>query len=147
MSTTQVGFRIVSSVVAGVVVLAGLTLLCTFAFGWGNWLTAPFRGEADERERTTASGAFRVTTYEDFFDLCSDVQDKEGTISLLEEERRTASPGRRATIDSSLTALRAARLSSIHEYNSKAAQEHRAAFQDHHLPSRLDADGQTECAP
>jgi hypothetical protein len=110
-----------------------------FAFGGAGWITAPFRGEVEERERTVASGAFRLTTYEEFFDLCEAVQNAEGTIQVLQQERGSASEARRDRIDESITALRATRIESVNDYNTKAAQEHRAPFRDKDLPYRLDA--------
>ncbi|BFO22536.1 hypothetical protein SHKM778_89240 [Streptomyces sp. KM77-8] len=50
-----------------------------------------------------------------------------------------ASEARRTQIDQSITALRATRIESVNDYNSKAAQEHRAPFRDKDLPYRLDA--------
>ncbi|AXK37170.1 hypothetical protein DVA86_07860 [Streptomyces armeniacus] len=132
----------------GIAVLAAVGLVATLVFGGVGWLTAPFRGEADKRERTEGSGAFRIATYEEFFGLCTAVQTKEGTIKALEEERGTATASRRARIDTSLTALKSSRAEAVHEYNSRAAQEHRSAFKDRDLPPRLDVnDTATRCAP
>lgn len=116
-----------------------LYLIGVFAFGGAQWITAPFRGEADKREDTVGSGEFRRTTYEEFFDLCEAVQNAEGTIQALQEERKAASETRTAQIDQSVTALRATRIESVNAYNAKAAQEHRAPFRDKDLPYRLDA--------
>lgn len=99
----------------------------------------PLRGEGDERENTVASGEFRQTTYEEFFGLCEAVQNAEGTIQVLQEERKAASETRATQIDQSVTALKTTRIESVNAYNSKAAQEHRAAFHDKDLPYRLDA--------
>ncbi|MEU9287689.1 hypothetical protein AB0D57_24025 [Streptomyces sp. NPDC048275] len=119
--------------------MAVLYTIGVFAFGSALWITAPFRGEVDERENTVASGEFRQTTYEEFFDLCEAVQNAEGTIQALQDERKTASETRTTQIDQSITALKATRIESVNDYNSKAAQEHRAPFHDKDLPYRLDA--------
>ncbi|GAA3289574.1 hypothetical protein [Streptomyces cinereospinus] len=133
--------------VGGVVGLAALYVIGVFVFGGAQWITAPFRGEADKRENTVGSGEFRQTTYEEFFDLCEAVQNAEGTIQALQEERRAASGTRTAQIDQSITALKATRTQSVNAYNSKAAQEHRAPFRDKDLPYRLDAGAErTTCA-
>jgi hypothetical protein len=116
-----------------------LYVIGVFAFGGAGWITAPFRGEADKRENTVGSGEFRQTAYEEFFDLCEAVQNAEGTIQALQEERKTASDTRTTQIDQSITALKATRIESVNAYNSKAAQEHRAPFRDKDLPYRLDA--------
>lgn len=135
-------------VIGGIAALVTVGLIITLVVGGVSWLTAPFRGEVDKRDRTEGSGAFRIATYEEFFGLCSTVQSKEGTIKTLEEENKTASESRRAQINTSLTALKSSRIEAVNEYNAKAAQEHRSAFKDEDLPPRLDVnDMNTTCAP
>ncbi|MEV8365106.1 hypothetical protein [Streptomyces niveus] len=147
MGVVREGVRVGTWIAGGIVALAVLGVIGTFVFGGAGWLTAPFRGEAGERENTVASGAFRQSTYQEFFDLCEAVRNAEGSIEVLDEERETASEARRTQIDQSVTALRVTRIESVNEYNSKAAQEHRAPFRDSDLPYRLDAkDTATTCA-
>lgn len=134
-------------IVSCVVGLALLTVFGTFVFGGAGWITAPFRGAAEERENTVGSGAFRQSSYQEFFDLCEAAQNAEGSITALQEERDAASAARRSQIDQSVTALKATRTETINEYNSKAAQEHRAPFHDKDLPYRLDVRAdKTTCA-
>lgn len=144
----RVGIRVVLLWVAGVLAVLAMAVAVTFAVGAGKYLTAPFRGEVDARERTVASGAFRLATYEEFFSLCESVQNSEAQISSLELELETEPPQARVTvINSSLSAIRSTRAASINEYNSKAGQEHRQAFQDNNLPERLDINNEgTQCA-
>ncbi|MFJ5262551.1 hypothetical protein ACIQAC_19000 [Streptomyces sp. NPDC088387] len=139
MGEVREGARAGAWAVGGIVGLAVLYVVGVFAFGGAGWITAPFRGEADERENTVASGEFRQSTYEEFFDLCEAVQNAEGTIQALQDERKTASETRASQIDQSITALKVTRIESVNDYNSKAAQEHRAPFRDKDLPYRLDA--------
>ncbi|MEU9737054.1 hypothetical protein [Streptomyces sp. NPDC048002] len=146
MGQIREGARLGAYAVAGIIGLAALYVVGVFAFGGAGWITAPFRGEADQRENTVASGEFRQTTYEEFFDLCAAAQNAEGTIEALREERENASETRKAHIDQSITALRSTRIESVNTYNSKAAQEHRTAFRDKDLPYRLDLDAErTTC--
>ncbi|MEU6195391.1 hypothetical protein [Streptomyces sp. NPDC047061] len=146
MGEIREGARLGAWAVAGVVGLAVLWLVGALAFGGAAWITAPFRGAEEQRENTVGSGEFRQTTYEEFFDLCEAVQNAEGTIKVLQEERKTASETRTAQIDQSITALKATRIESVNDYNSKAAQEHRAPFRDKDLPYRLDAGAKrTKC--
>lgn len=137
-----------AKILAGVAGLLALVLATILAVGGIKWITASFRGEVDARERTEASGAFRLATYEEFFDLCADVQSKESAIrNLKEEEAEGASEQRQATIAQSITALRNVRAESINTYNSKAAQEHRESFVDANLPAHLDINAEeTACA-
>ncbi|WP_329191214.1 hypothetical protein [Actinacidiphila glaucinigra] len=139
MGRVREGARLGTWAVGGVIGPAVLYVIGVFAFGCAGWITAPFRGEAEERGNTVGSGVFRQATYEEFFDLCEAVQNAEGTIQALQEERKAASEVRTTQIDQSITALRAARIESVNAYNAKAAQEHRATFRDKDLPYRLDA--------
>ncbi|XUL91994.1 hypothetical protein ACQ86D_39810 [Streptomyces galilaeus] len=146
MGQVREGARIGAWAVAGVIGLAVLYTIGVFAFGAAGWITAPFRGEEDKRDNTVGSGEFRQTTYEEFFDLCEAVQNAEGTIQALQDERKAASETRTAQIDQSITALKASRIESVNDYNAKAAQEHRAPFRDKDLPYRLDpAAKRTSC--
>ncbi|WP_405797531.1 hypothetical protein [Streptomyces sp. NBC_01506] len=139
MGVVREGVRVGRWVVGGVVGVAVLGVVGVFVFGGAGWGTAPFRGEAQVREDTVGSGAFRQSTYQEFFDLCEAVQNAEGAIRVLDEERESASDVRKTQIDQSVTALKVTRIESVNDYNSKAAQEHRAPFRDRDLPYRLDA--------
>ncbi|MFD3378483.1 MULTISPECIES: hypothetical protein [unclassified Streptomyces] len=137
------GARWGARAVAGVVGLAVVYVIGVFAFGGAGWITAPFRDEADERDNrdnTAGSVEFRQTTYEEFFGLCEAVRNAEGTIQVLQEERKAASETRTTRIDQSVTALKATRIESIDAYNAKAAREHRASFRDKDLPYQLNAE-------
>lgn len=146
MGVVREGVRVSTWIAGGIVALAVLGVIGTFVFGGAGWLTAPFRGEAGERENTVGSAVFRQSTYQEFFDLCEAVQNAEGSIEVLDEERQGASEARRTQIDQSVTALKVTRIESVNDYNSKAAQEHRAPFRDKGLPYRLDAKDTTTCA-
>ncbi|MFF2187382.1 hypothetical protein [Streptomyces sp. NPDC058155] len=147
MGVTGGEVRLRTRIVGWIIGVASLSVIATFVFGGAGWITAPFRGAVEERENTVGSGAFRQSTYQEFFDLCEAAQNAEGTIEALKEERGSASAARRTRIDQSVMALTASRTESINDYNSKAAQEHRAPFRDRDLPYRLDADDDdTVCA-
>lgn len=147
MGVAREGLRVSRWIVGGIVGLAVLGVIGAFVFGGAGWITAPFRGAAEEREGTVGSGAFRQSTYQEFFELCEAAQNSEGSIKALKDERGAAPDARKAQIDQSVTALTASRIESINDYNSKAAQEHRAPFRDQDLPYRLDVeDESTVCA-
>lgn len=140
------GFRFIGYTLAFLVSIAALGVFCTFLFGGGSWLTAPFRGASEKREQTTGSGAFRIATYQRYFDLCTAVQNAEASLKALEEEKPDASDTRKAQIATSATAIKAQRAASVNEYNSMSAQEHREPFKDKNLPYKLDvADTATVC--
>lgn len=142
------GSRALGYTILGIVALAVCSLIAVFAFGGVGWLTAPFRGEVDKKNRTEGSGAFRIATYEEFFDLCAAVQTAEQQIKALNEELDDRPSAERAEkIRTSITAAKAGRAESVNTYNSKATQEHRTAFQDADLPYKLDINAQeTQCA-
>ncbi|THA72590.1 hypothetical protein E6R60_26320 [Streptomyces sp. A0642] len=112
------------------------------------WFTADARGAADKREQTVANGAFRLATYEEFFDLCAAAQTSEQQLTALQTELDgKPSADREERIRASITAVTASRAESINTYNSKATQEHRTAFQDARLPYTLDINAkETQCA-
>ncbi|MFB7461240.1 hypothetical protein [Streptomyces sp. NPDC056188] len=142
------GSRLLGYTIAGIAALAACTLIAIFAFGGVSQLTAPFRGETDKKNRTVGSGAFRIATYEEFFDLCAAVQSSEAAIKNVQDELATKPSADRAEkLQQAITAQRNTRAESITTYNSKASQEHRTAFQDADLPYRLDINAQeTKCA-
>lgn len=142
------GSRLLGYTILGIVALAVCSLIAVFAFGGVGWLTAPFRGEVDKKNRTEGSGAFRIATYEEFFDLCASVQTAEQQLGALQEELDGKPSAPRAEkIRTSMTAVKSGRAESISTYNSKATQEHRVAFQDADLPYKLDVTTkETQCA-
>ncbi|MFJ2719424.1 hypothetical protein [Streptomyces sp. NPDC087437] len=142
------GSRVFGYTILGIVALAACSLVAVFAFGGVSQLTAPFRGETDKKNRTVGSGAFRLSAYEEFFDLCSATQTAEQQLKALNEELDgKPSEDRAERIRTSITAVKASRAESINTYNSKAGQEHREAFLDADLPYRLDMTAQeTKCA-
>lgn len=132
-----------------IIALVFCSALALGALGFGiKWATADLRGAADVREKTVANGNFRIGTYEEFFDLCSSVQAAEAAITNAETELATKPSSDRAEkLQQVITSQRNVRADSITTYNSKAAQNHRQAFQDTDLPYRLDLNAQeTQCA-
>lgn len=148
LSTLRAGLGTVGCVVISLLLVAAVAVAAVFIFGGANRLTAPFRGETEKIERTEGDGAFRISSYEEFFELCAAVQVAEGRADSLEAELKTKPPADRVTqINTSLTAVRANRTEMISQYNAKAAQEHRAAFLSADLPARLAPHaGETPCA-
>ena len=142
------GSRALGYTILGIVGLAVLTLIAIFAFGGVSQLTAGFRGDTDKKNRTVGSGAFRIATYEEFFDLCASVQTAEQQLKALQEELDgKPSTDRAEKIRTSMTAVKASRAESVTTYNAKATQEHRTAFQDADLPYKLDVNAEeTQCA-
>jgi predicted negative regulator of RcsB-dependent stress response len=142
------GARFFLYVVIGMIAVAVFAFLSIYVFGSVQNTTADYRGRTDARERTVADGAFRIGTYEQFFDLCQSVQTSEAAIRNAQKELDTdPAADRKAQLQQVITAQSNIRAESITTYNSKASQEHRQAFLDAALPARLDLNTQeTQCA-
>ncbi|MFD8650702.1 hypothetical protein [Streptomyces mirabilis] len=142
------GARAVLYTALGLLAVAALTFGSIYVFGGIQNSTADYRGRTDARERTVADGAFRIGTYEQFFDLCQSVQTSEAAIRNAEKELATdPAADRKAQLQQVVTAQSNIRAESINTYNSKAAQSHRQAFLDAALPYRLDLNTkETQCA-
>lgn len=128
--------------------ILALSTITLFATGTIQKWTADFRGGVKAKEQTTASGSFRVGTYEDFFNLCSSVQSDEDSIRNMEEELEAeeTTDDRKAKIRQNITAMKNSRAETVRDYNSKAGNEYRGAFKDAGLPDRLDVTNfNTEC--
>lgn len=120
----------------------GLLLILILALGGLQYVTAPFRGEVDERERIEADGGFRIAAYEEFQSLCGDIEALNGQIANDEELLAdTSSEGAADNIALGLAAKENERLALISEYNTKAASdETRGSFRDADLPPRITND-------
>jgi hypothetical protein len=126
-------------VVVACVAIAALV----FAIGGTQWLTAPFRGAVDQRERTVADGGYRIASYDRFYNLCASIQAKEQSIANLQAEP-SISPERSAQVVSSITALRNSRADLITTYNGDARKAGTAGqFRASDLPFQIDTSQET----
>jgi hypothetical protein len=125
----------------GALIVLGLIVLIVVPFAF-RWLTAEPRGALDARERTKASGAFRIAAYDHFFDLCAAVQADEARIEALKQEYASnPTPQRQTQIEASLTAVRSSRAEKISRYNTDAAKGYTIGqFRSAKLPPRLSTD-------
>jgi hypothetical protein len=134
----------VAAAIAAVVILpvAGI-----YGVGFLKKETADFRGGVSATESVKANGAYRIAAYDQFFDLCGQVQAKEGTIAILQEELLTATPERAAVITPTIAGIKAGRQSDIAQYNSDASKtDTKANFLASSLPYSLNINQETTCA-
>lgn len=139
----------------GIAILAVVTILLfstgvMFATGSIQKWTADWRGDVKAKEQTKANGAFRVGTYNDFWNLCSAVQSDEDSIRNAEEEMnaKETTADRKAKLRQIITATKNTRAENVRDYNVKAQNEYKAAFQDTDLPYALNINNySTECGP
>jgi hypothetical protein len=128
--------------------ILAFSVLVMFATGTIQKWTADWRGDVKVKEQTKADAAWRIGSYESFYDLCSSVQSDEDSIRNLEEELEAdeTADDRKAKLRQTITATKNTRAESVRDYNSKAGNELRGAFKDAGLPDRLDVNNfNTEC--
>ena len=127
-------------------VASTITLLATGTLQ--KW-TADFRGGVKAKEQTTGNGAFRVNTYNHFFNLCASVQSTEDAIKNAKDEMadKETTADRKAKLRQNITALNNSRAEDIRTYNADSANEYKDAFRSNDLPVTLNvAAERTECA-
>lgn len=139
----------------GIAIISVVTVLLfstgvMFATGSIQKWTADWRGDVKAKEQTKANGAFRVSTYNDFWNLCSAVQSDEDAIRNAEEEikLKETTADRKAKLRQVITATKNTRAENVRDYNAKSQNEYKAAFQDTDLPYTLNINNfNTECGP
>lgn len=131
--------RVIATAALVIATVLAVALMWVFGVGFFSKTTAETRGQTEARERTVADGAYRIAAYEQFFDLCTAVQNQEATIAALDLELATSpSASRVEQINATLTALRANRGALINEYNADARKEATVAqFHASNLPAEL----------
>lgn len=148
MSKVRDGRNAVLWVVGTIAAFTVLALVLVYVSGGISQLTASFRGKTEEKEITEADGAFRVTSYDRFFEICSDVQAKEQKIRNSEKalEDEGLSEQRRTVLEDSILANTNQRSELITQYNALTDNKYRTAYKDKGLPENLDEEAdRTEC--
>lgn len=138
----------------GIAILSVVTVLVfstgvMFATGSIQKWTADWRGDVKAKEQTKANGAFRVNTYNHFFNLCASVQSDEDAIKNAQDEMadKATTDDRKAKLRQVITATKNTRAESIRQYNADSANEYKGAFQSNDLPASLNVGAErTECA-
>lgn len=138
----------------GIAVLSIVTVLLLstgtmFATGTIQKWTADWRGDVKVKEQTKANAAFRINTYNHFFNLCASVQSDEDAIQNAKDELadKGTTDARAAKLRQVMTALKNSRAENIRTYNADSANEMKGAFQSNDLPVSLNVGAErTECA-
>jgi len=139
----------VVGVIVFFVVLIVVACIGIFGFGWFQRSTADFRGQTAAIEKTKANADFRLRAYDQFYDLCSQVQSLEDRIVIFEGDvKMFEGTSKEAVALTNLHALQAQRSSLIREYNAKASRGFTdGQFRSNDLPYQLDiTDKETICA-
>lgn len=124
--------KIALSVIGVIVVIIGIIYLT----GGIKYVTAPFRGEVQEREVTEADGRYRISAYEEFYDLNAQVDAK--NTQICEMKSNTSLPVDQR--ETNVLALTNKRTDLVNEYNADARKEDtRAKFKASDLPYELPA--------
>lgn len=116
--------------IAAVAIIVGIIYLS----GGISYLTAPFRGEVAEREITEADGNYRISAYEEFYDLNAQVEALNTQICTMKENKSLPVDQR----ETNVLALTNTRTDLVNEYNADARKtETRAKFLASDLPYEL----------
>lgn len=139
----------VGMIVIGIITAIVLGTGTMFATGTIQKWTADWRGDVKVKEQTKANAAFRINTYNHFFNLCASVQSDEDAIQNAKEEMadKGTTDARAAKLRQTVTALKNSRAENIRTYNADSANEMKGAFQSSDLPASLNVGAErTECA-
>lgn len=132
----------------GLAVLAAclFAVVLSMILGGLSWVTAPFRGALDQREKTVADGDYRIAAYDEFFNSCEAIAAKERIIERYEEQLSTAEGDQKARLQAAVTGESNARDELIADYNADAAKAGtRGQFRSSDLPFTIDPNGRTTC--
>lgn len=125
--------KVVAAVLGGIAVLI---LIAAMSFGW-RWVTAPFTGALEQRE-TVQSGAFRMYSYEHFYDLCAAVQRNERAL-MSQKRALEQADGNKNRIRQRIVGLESQLQSKISTYNQDARKEETTGqFRAAGLPRHID---------
>lgn len=119
-------------------------------YGVGNLqrLTADFRGETGQIEKTKANSNYRIASYEKFYNKCASVESLESKINNMQDELETVEEDtqRKTILNSSITASKNKRAELIASYNADARKEAtQGQFRDSDLPYKLNEEDITSC--
>lgn len=118
----------------GVLAFIALVIGLIYLTGGIQQLTAPFRGETQEKEITEADGRYRIDAYEKFYDLNAQVESKDTEICTMEANTSLPKDQR----ETNVLALTNKRTELVNEYNADARKEDtRAKFKASDLPYEL----------
>ena len=147
MRTVMVGGGAFVALAAIAMLIWGITT------GFRYW-TADVRGTVEQRELTTASGTFRIFSYNHFFDLCASIQGTEAThdaqFDLLQTQEQGLSSYSRTA--QNVMVLKAKIEGDKRKYNADAQKEETTAlFKSNNLPDTISVEehqrgDRTECS-
>lgn len=132
--------------IGALLVLFGAVWAITFAFGW---VSAPWNGKLQARQEIN-SGAFRITAYNHFFDLCASVQGLEGQLDAEKALLPSTTGYTHDRILTNIGGIEGARAQAIAQYNADANKSYTIGqFRSNNLPYQLPAGayigGRTSC--
>lgn len=136
-------FKAVLAGLGAAVAVFLLFVLATSAV-WGfQWITAPFRGSLEARERIKADGDFRIVAYDSFFNQCASIQALEGRLEFAQAAldnaiARGATPFEIRQYEADFNGISGFRSEAIAKYNADAAKSWtEGQFRSERLPYQL----------
>lgn len=141
---------IIVSVIAIFLIAALIGSMAIFGWGFFQRSTADFRGKTGQIERTKADPNYRIAAYDQFYDLCGDIQAKEDQIRNTQKRSAggtTTGGFTQQQKDAILLALQNSRAELVRQYNADARKADTLAhFRASDLPYKIDIDNEeTTC--
>jgi hypothetical protein len=132
--------KIASATIAVVIFIAGLILLL-------RWIFADPTGAVEQRESTVGNGAYRISSYDSFYDQCFAAKTTQENIANAIVMRDTETdPARQAQLNVNVIALQNELNSEVNQYNSDARKaDTKAHFKASDLPYSLNAKEVISC--
>lgn len=124
----------------GISILIIAIIISLTVGGWAwRYYTAEIRGTVDAEEQIESAPS-RISNYNRFYNLCSNVQQYETQIDVQENMlEKTVDSDRKDRIQSNIAGLKGQRAHSIQRYNAMARQNYTAGrFRASDLPYQLD---------
>ncbi len=127
------------STIGGVILL--VIVMAAFSLGYWFWIktTAEIKG-VSEAERQIESASNRIVSYNQFFDLCAAIQEREASLIAQESILDSAeSSSERQRVRANIAGITASRQGLIAKYNANANKEYtNARFLGESLPRKID---------
>jgi hypothetical protein len=136
----MIAIKVVSITIATVIFVTGMVLLL-------RWIFADPTGAVEQRESTVGSGAYRISSYDSFYDQCFTAKTTQENIAnaivMLGTE---TDPARKAQLNVNVVALQNELNSEVNQYNADARKaDTKAHFKASDLPYSLNAKEVISC--
>ena len=132
--------------IAGYVIAFFVCMVLLVFGGWAfKYFTAPIKGTVDA-EVQIESAESRISNYNHFYDLCSQVQSMKQSIQNQKELLEYSDDENRQRVLANIAGMKSQLSRYVNQYNADASKSYTAArFRSATLPYKLYIDGTTNC--